>query len=73
MTQPQPFSVKTRAEIYEDRIRALIRGELSDLVDEGLLNMSVDPATGEIVFWATPAGEKALGMSAEPEGTVANA
>lgn len=51
---------ETCAESHENDT---INEELSRMVDEGLLNMGVDPGTGEAVFWATPSGAVALGMA----------
>jgi hypothetical protein len=52
---------KVVREILDDRARATVRGELSELVNEGLLNMGVNDE-GETIFWATPLGETVLGM-----------
>lgn len=50
----------TCSEIQENNAIDL---ELWKMVDEGLLNMGVDPESGEVVFWATPNGAVALGMA----------
>lgn len=67
MTNSHPIPVKTMAEISEERINVTIQVELGLLVDQGLLNMSIDPDTEEAVYWPTPLGCRVLGMESEPE------
>lgn len=48
----------------EEHIMSSLRRSLHYALEEGLLEMSVDPITEEAVFWATPLGEKVLEMNA---------
>jgi hypothetical protein len=47
----------------QERERLAIGWELLKMIDEGLLEWSIDPLTEDAVFWPTPQGVLELGMS----------